>query len=35
MLEKDEILNLAMEVIEDFSIWKPLDVHLEKEALVE
>ena len=30
MLEKDEILNLAMEVIEDFSIWKPLDVHLEK-----
>ena len=35
MLEKDEILNLAMEVIEDFSIWKPLDVHLEKEALTE
>ena len=32
IMEKENISNLVDEVISDFNIWKPLDIHLEKDS---
>ena len=31
-MEKENISNLVDEIISDFNIWKPLDIHLEKDS---